>query len=265
MEGDPRQVVPREDDRGSICRKSRSKKRKSQSKGSEMSWYRKRNGANSGSDTGRVIRKVAPDEKQRANNDRIETATEGDTRQVVPRGEDVGNACRKSSSKKRKSTSHNRSQSRRGSSLARVALWALLSSPRVRLVDSFPLSVPRSPGSHGNSGEGDYGDVNMSSPGGSVSPVTDDRTGHPVFSEISDPAEGASYTPVSSMTAISTAESSGVESFIGWVSVVPAGSSVSLRSPAQTPACQCLCHNRQGSCCPCRCVCSHRDAACHTT
>ena len=261
VEEDTRRVVPR-GDVGSTCRKSRSRKRKSHSQGRERSQSRQRSGADSSSDTGRVIRKVAPDEKQRANNDKCETATEGDIRRVVPRG-DVGSTCRKSSSKKRRSSSHRRSQSPRGSSLAGAALQAVLSSPRVRLVDCFPVSFPRGPGSNGNSAEGDKGDAHLTSPGSSVSPVTDDRAGRPVFSELSDPAESVSDTPVSSVAAISAAES--VESFVGWVSAVPAGSNVPLRSSAETPACQCRCHNRQGSCCPCRCVCSHKDAACQTT
>ena len=112
VEEDTRRVVPR-GDVGSTCRKSRSRKRKSHSQGRERSQSRQRSGADSSSDTGRVIRKVAPDEKQRANNDKCETATEGDTRRVVPRG-DVGSTCRKSSSKKRRSSSHRRSQSPRG-------------------------------------------------------------------------------------------------------------------------------------------------------
>ena len=140
VEGDTRQVVPRGEDRGSTCRKSCSRKRKSHSQGRERSQSRQRSGAHSSSDTGRVIRKVAPDEKQRANNDNCETATEGDTRRVVPRG-DVGSTCRKSSSKKWRSSSHRRSQSRRGWSLAGAALQAVLSSPRVRLVDCAPLSA----------------------------------------------------------------------------------------------------------------------------
>ena len=88
VEEDTRRVVPR-GDVGSTCRKSRSRKRKSHSQGRERSQSRQRSGADSSSDTGRVIRKVAPDGKQRANNDKCQTATEGDTRRVVPRG-DVG-------------------------------------------------------------------------------------------------------------------------------------------------------------------------------
>ena len=216
-----------------------------------------------------VIPAIDPDTR------RVVMSAEGDIRKVVLTentagpsrspglGETVSQREERSGHKKKTKKYKGR---KRGVSISGAALQAVLSSPRVRLVDCLTMARD-APWGHSSSkplvgpGNSELPDDHMSwkmarstsaerSSDGRLSPLPSGN--HPA----------ASAFPVAVESSDERGTSTSSESCMSPVPVLGHGKPVA--SVNRGPSCICRCHVRNGSCCPCRCSCSHRDVACQT-